>query len=132
MFTRKGVTSIPSVEALEGKTVIVMNRDAAYDYLVSSHLVDTDHMILVESLPDGLRLLASGKGDAAVMSKLVGLLIGRRLQLTNLGDSPTLIGAYRRPFSIALQHGDLATLELLTQGLNILQETGQHRELYTK
>ena len=131
-FTRKDSKRINSIEELKGQTVIVMKGDQAHDYLRSSGFVDSEHIILVDSLPEALRLLSSEKGDAALMPKLVGLTLMNDLNLTNLTQSPVVVESYNRPFSFTVKNGDLLLLERLNQGLSIVKNTGQYREIYDK
>ena len=131
-FTRKDVKRLNSMDDLKGRTVIVMKGDQAHDFLRSSDLVDSGHVILINSLPEALRLLSSGKADAALMPKLVGLTLINNLNLTNLTQSPVVVESYSRPFSFAVKKGNLLLLEQLNQGLNILKQTGQYREIYDK
>ena len=77
-------------------------------------------LVLVDSLPDALRTLAADKGDAALMPKLVGLIVMKKLNLSNLDPSPVIIDAYNRPFCFAVKEGNQALLERLIQGLSII------------
>ncbi len=131
-FTRKDSHKVRSVEDLRGKTIIVMNKDTAHDYLRSIGMTEQAKLILVDSLPEALRLLAAGKGDAALMPKLVGLLIIKNQGFVNLKQSPALIDVYNRPFSIAVKEGNQALLERLTQGLSIIKATGEYNTIYAK
>ncbi len=132
VFLRSGSQKIRSLNDLVGKTVIVMNKDAAHDYLLSSGMAARMNLVLIDSLPDALRALAAGKGDAALMPKLVGLLVIKKLNLTNLDPSPTVIEGYNRPFCFAVKDGNQALLERLSQGLSIIKSTGQYQEIYKK
>jgi two-component system cell cycle sensor histidine kinase/response regulator CckA len=132
IFHRSGDKSLGSLKDLSGKTVIVMNKDAAHDYLLMSGLSKTMRLQLVDSLPEALRQLASGKGDAAIMPKLVGIITLRKLNLSNIDPSPSVIDSYSRPFSFAVKEGDQALLERLNQGLGILKTTGQYDAIYKK
>ena len=131
-FTRKGASPIRSMADLTGKTIIVMESDQAHDYLRSLAAINAQQFILVVSLPEALRLLASGKGDTALMPKLVGLALIRDLNLTNLEPSPVVVEAYNRPFSFAVKDGNQAVLERLNQGMSIVKATGQYDEIYKK
>ena len=131
-FTRKGSKRINSMEELKGQTVIVMKGDQAHNYLLSSGFVDSEHIILIDSLPEALRLLSSEKGDAALMPELVGLTLTNDLNLTNLTQSPVVVESYNRPFCFAVKDGNLLLLEQLNQGLSIVKKTGQYREIYDK
>lgn len=129
-FTRKDASAIRSMDDLRGKTIIVMNGDQAHDYLRSIPSIKAEQFILVDSLPQALRLLASGTGDAALMPKLVGFLLMRDLSLTNLELSPVVVEAYSRPFSFAVREGNQVLLERLSQGLSIVKATGKYHDLY--
>ena len=132
IFHRSGDKSVGSLKDLSGKTVIVMNKDAAHDYLLSSGLSKTMRLQLVDSLPEALRQLSSGKGDAAIMPKLVGIITLKKLNLSNIDSSPAVIDKYTRPFSFAVKEGDQALLEQLNQGLGIIKTTGQYDAIYKK
>jgi len=131
-FTRKDGNRAKTIEDLTDKTVIVMKGDQAHDFLRSSRIVDAEHSILIDSLPEALRLLSSGKADAALMPKLVGLSMMNDLNLTNLTQSPVVVEFYNRPFSFAVKDGNLLLLERLGQGLSIVKQTGQYREIHDK
>lgn len=132
IFLNKGNSNLRSLKDLSGKTVIVMNNDAAHSYLLSSGLSKAMNLNVVDSLPEALQQLAAGKGDAAIMPKLVGMLTAKKLDLTGIETSPQLIDAYTRPFSFAVKDGNQALLERLSQGLNIIKSTGQYDVIYKK
>lgn len=131
-FTRKDTSPIRSMDDLPEKKILVMERDQAHDYLLSLTSIKSDQLVLVASLPEALRLLASGVGDTALMPKLVGLALIRDLKLTNLGPTPVVVEAYNRPFSFAVKNGNQAVLERLNQGISIVKATGQYDEIYKK
>ncbi|MCX6082783.1 MAG: PAS domain S-box protein [Chloroflexi bacterium] len=131
-FTRKNTGAILAMGDLQGKTIIVMKSDQAYDYLLSINSIKVEQLKLVDSLPEALRLLASGMGYTALMPKLVGLSLIKDLDLSNLDPSPAVVKSYTRPFSFTVRQGDLATLERLNQGLKIIKATGQYDQIYKK
>lgn len=130
-FTRKDAGTVSSIDDLEGKTIIVLKNDLAHSYLLSNGF-KKEQLIPVETLPEGLRLLASGKGDTAIMPKLVGLMFVKDLNLVNIDQSPVIVEAYNRPFSFAVRKGDQEVLERLNQGLIIVKATGQYDQIYQK
>ena len=93
IFFKKGTTGINSLKDLSGKTVIVTNNDLAHNYLLSSGLSKTMSIILAESGPDALKQLSAGKGDAAIMPKLIGLVTLKRLKMSGIETSPCLLTA---------------------------------------
>ncbi len=134
-FVRKGTKKLSSVTQLAklgDKSIILMKGDAAHNYLLSSGLVKTNQLILVDSLPAALRLLAAGTGDTAIMPNVVGIVNMKKLNLTNIETSPALVDAYNRPFSIAVKHGHQELLERLSQGLLIVKQTGDYAKIYEK
>ncbi len=131
-FVRQGALKISSLNDLKQKKIIVMKNDQAHDYLRSLDFISNDQLILISNLQDALRLLSSGKGDTALMPKLVGLIFIQRLNLTNLELAPIVVEAYNRPFSIAVKEGNQELLERLNQGLSIVKETQQYKEIYNK
>ncbi len=132
IFFKKEVKGIRSLNDLNGKTVIVTNNDAAHSYLLTSGLAKTMNISLSNSLPEALQQLAVGKGDAAIMPKLVGLVIAKNLNLTSIDISPEIIGDYSRPWCFAVRNGDQALLDRLNQGLNIIKNTGEYDAIYKK
>ena len=131
-FTRKDSPEIKSINDLRQKKIIVMKNDQAHDYLRSLDFITDDQLILTDDLQDSLRMLVTGKGDAALMPKLVGLIFIKKLNLTNLELAPLVIEEYKRPFSIAVTEGNQELLERFSQGLSILKETNQQKEIYEK
>jgi PAS domain S-box-containing protein len=131
-FTRKGSLEITSLNDLRQKKIIVMKNDQAHDYLSSLGYIRDEQLILTDDLQDALGMLAAGKGDTALMPKLVGLIFIRKLNLTNLALAPLVVEEYKRPFSIAVKEGNQDLLERFSQGLSILKETHQQKEIYEK
>jgi PAS domain S-box-containing protein len=132
IFFRKGTTGIRSLKDLSGKTVIVTNNDLAHDYLLSSGLSKTMNIVLVKSGPDALKQLAAEKGDAAIMPKLIGMVTAKKLNLVDIETSPQLIESYTRSWGFAVKAGNLALLERLNQGLNIIKSSGEYDAIYKK
>jgi PAS domain S-box-containing protein len=132
LFVRANGLRISSLNDLAGRTVIVMNKDAAHDFLLGLPVAGTIRLILVDSLPEGLRLLASGTGDAAIMPKLVGLLLVKKLGIKSVEESAVTIQSYKRPFSFAVKKENKTLLESLSQGLSLVEASGQYRDIYDK
>lgn len=132
IFIKKGSSKLSSLSDLFGKTVIVMNKDKAHNYLLSSGLSKKMRILIADSLPEALKQLAAGKGDAAIMPKLVGMIMVKNLNLTKIEPSPKIISEYNRPFCFAVKQGNQALLERLNQGLNIIKSTGQYDTIYKK
>jgi len=132
IFLKKGSTGLRTLNDLSGKTVIVMNKDIAHNYLLSNDLSKNMNLLPVDSLPDALKQLSAGKGDAAIMPKLVGIVTAKKLNLVDIETSSQLIDAYTRPFCFAVKDGNQALLERFNQGLNIIKSSGQYDAIYKK
>jgi len=132
LFFQKGKTRPNGLQDLKDKKVIVMKRDAAHDYLRSQNIIPDADLVPADNLPEALRFLALGKGDAALMPKLVGLLHMKRLGLKNLDNSPIGIEDYERSFSIAVRKGNTGLLAHLSEGLSVIKATGEYDSIYKK
>ncbi len=132
IFTRKGAARLRTLEELRGKIVIVLNNDIAHNFLLSKGIITADKFVPTVSATDQLRQLALGKGDAVVMPKLIGLLLIKKLGLTNIDSEPALVRDYTRPFSIAVKDGNKELLQHLSEGLNIVTATGEYERIYKK
>jgi polar amino acid transport system substrate-binding protein len=84
----------------------------------------------VGSLEDALRLLAIGDYEAALGGKLTGEYLLGRLQVDHLKtiDRPLLTQEY----GFAVRAGNREMLSLLTEGLALLKQSGQYRQIYNK
>jgi len=70
-FVRKGETSIQTESDFSRKPIIVLQADLAHDYAVSKGW--GKQPALVNTAAEGLNLLATGKHDAMLLSKLAGV-----------------------------------------------------------
>jgi PAS domain S-box-containing protein len=131
-FVRNNSSKISTLKDLQNKKIIIMRDDQAHDFLRSLEAMSTDQFILIETLPEALRTLAAGEGDTALMPKMVGLFLIKKLKLSNLELSPVVIEEYKRPFSFAVKKGNQELLERLSQGFNIVKETDQYNAIYKK
>ena len=104
-----------------------MRSDAAHHTLLERNF--REHLILVETIPAGLSLIASGRHDAFLCSKLIGTMVIKQHGLTNLEAGPP-IPDYKRVFSFAVKKGDLELLEKLNQGLLIIKTNREYDRIY--
>ena len=128
-FVRTGNPAIPNLEAAKGKEIVVMRSDAAHHELLELNF--QGHLIMVYNIPAGLSLLASGKHDAFLCSKLIGTMVIKSQGLKGLTAGPP-IPDYKRVFSFAVKKGDAELLEKLNQGLLIVKASGKYDQIYEK
>ena len=128
IFVRADGPRIASLEDLAGREVIVQTGAFMHDYLRAHDF--GARLVLVETEPDAMRLLASGKHDCAVVTRLSGRQMIRRHDLSNLVPSgPPLLPC---EYCLAVADGNTELVADLNEGLAILRETGRYDELYDK
>ena len=128
-FVREGDSPIPNIATARGKEIVVMRSDAAHHALQERNFQGT--MILVDTIPTGLKLISSGKHNAFLCSKLIGVLSIKEHRITGLTPGPP-IPDYKRVFSFAVKKGDTELLEMLNQGLLIIKSNGEYDRIYDK
>lgn len=128
-FVRKGDRAIPDINTAMGKEIVVMRSDAAHHELLERNF--QGRLITVETIPDGLALVASGQHDAFLCSKLIGILEIKEHGIRGLVSGPP-IPDYKRSFSFAVKKGNAELLEKLNQGLLIIKTNGEYERIYEK
>lgn len=128
-FVRKGNPSIKNIAQATGKEIVVMRSDAAEHELIERNF--QGRLTPVNTINEGLLLIASGKHDAFLCSKLIGTLEIKMKKIKNLSVGPP-IPDYKRVFSFAVKKGDTELLEKLNQGLLIIKTDGEYQRIYQK
>ncbi|OIN09115.1 transporter substrate-binding domain-containing protein [Oceanisphaera psychrotolerans] len=128
IFARKGEGQATDLAELRGKEVIVQRGGIMHDYLVHNNV--GARLILVDTHAVGLRLLAAGKHDYALVANLPGLYLGRELELSNLVPVGQPFNPQR--YGYAVKKGNEALLARFSEGLAILKNTGRHQQIYDK
>ncbi|MGE5894838.1 MAG: transporter substrate-binding domain-containing protein [bacterium] len=128
-FVRRGDHPIRSIEAAGGKEIVAMRSDAAHHALLERNF--QGRLVLVDTIPEGLSLISSGKHDAFLCSKLIGTMAIKKHGLKGLTAGPP-IPDYKRVFSFAVKKGDTELLEKLNQGLLIIKTKGEYDRIYEK
>ena len=129
IFVRKGETSIRSENDFAGKSIIVLSADLAHDYALSKGW--KKQLVLVNTAEEGLRLLASGKHDAMLLSKLTGMQTIQSTGLNNIEALKTKAG-FSQKFSFAVQKGQADLLHKINEGLAVTKANGVYNTIYEK
>ncbi|WP_224982989.1 PocR ligand-binding domain-containing protein [Geomonas agri] len=129
IFVRKGDSRIKSEADLAGKSIIVFKADLANEYAVSRGW--QKQLVLVNDAREGLQLLASGKHDAMLVSKLVGVQTLRELHIDNVRALDVKAG-YAQKFTFGVHKGESDLLAALNEGLALTKADGDYDELYQK
>ncbi|MCF8146748.1 MAG: PAS domain S-box protein [Deltaproteobacteria bacterium] len=126
---RKGEGDPPgSMPELEGKRIVLQRGDIIHDYLVKNEL--GEQVSLVETQEDVLRELAEGKYDCALAVRISSLYLIEEHGWRNLA-----LG--RHPFAsmeycYAVSNDRKALLAQLSEGLKVLDATGEFRRIQKK
>ena len=128
IFARRGTPGVDSLEGLRGKKVIVFRDGILNDTLVG--LGFGPELVLTDSPAEALRLLAAGRYDYAAVASLPGMYLIRELHLSNLVPVAKNIAAEK--YCYAVKKGNTELLTRFSEGLAILQQTGQYQAIYDK
>ena len=127
LFVREG-SSAEMEPSLKNKEIIVQRADIMHDYVRSRDL--GSKVVLVESQPEGLRLLASGRHDCFLGAEQQGMYILRKDDLENL---VTVGGPFlATPYGFAVPEGREDLLRHLNQGLQKIKASGRYQAIYDK
>lgn len=129
IFVRKGESRVHSEDDLSGKSIIVLKADLAHDYAISKGW--QKQLVLVESAAEGFRLLASGRHDALLLSKLVGMQTLNTLHISNI-EALGIKAGFAQKFSFAVRAGESGLLGRINEGLALSKSSGRYTELYDK
>jgi PAS domain S-box-containing protein len=128
IFARIHSPSVESIEDTRDREIIVMRGEAMHDYILKHRL--TDRILLTETPADALRLLASGKGDYALVAQMPGFYWIKELKLSNIMS----VGPSLEPFEncFAVRKGNNLLLSSFTEGLSIINQTGEYQKISEK
>lgn len=129
IFVRKGESRIRSEADLAGKSIIVFKSDLAHEYAVSNGW--QKQLVIVSTPQEGITLLASGRHDAMLLSKLVGMQTLRELNIKNVKALDVTTG-YSQKFSFGVHKGDSELLAKLNEGLALTKASGAYDDIYRK
>lgn len=127
IFVRNN-SKIQTLDDLKGKEIIVQKNDVMNDYVVENHI--TDKVITVENQEQAINLLASGKHDAALLSKLQAFYFMKSNKLTNV--KPVGAAMMLQDYCFAVKEGDVQLQTQLNEGLKILKTNGTYQKIYSK
>ncbi|MBN2601544.1 MAG: transporter substrate-binding domain-containing protein, partial [Candidatus Marinimicrobia bacterium] len=118
---------VRSKENLKNRTIVVQNGDIMHDYLLANKI--TNSIITVENAEDAVLLLSHGVYDCALLSKMQGDYFVHKYKLGNIRSLPDMFPPQEYCFAVK---NNPKLLNLLNEGLIILQSNGEHKALYQK
>jgi len=128
-FVRNRNPHIQNIAAAQGKEIVVMRSDAAHHAIVDRNF--QGNLVLVDTIPEGLSLVASGKHDAFLGPIMICTLTIKKHEIRGLTAGPS-IPDYKRVFSFGVKKGDMELVEKLNQGLMIVKTSGAYDRIYEK
>ncbi len=127
--TRKENGGLPStIDQLKGKSIVVQEGDIMHDFAVEQGL--TEHLALVDSQDLALEELAEGKHDCALVARMTALYLIQQHGYENLivGNASFLSPEY----CYAVPNGHGALIAQLSEGLKVVEATGEYRRIHEK
>jgi ABC-type amino acid transport substrate-binding protein len=128
-FVREGMAPIPSVTAAKGKQIVVMRSDVAHHKLLEYKF--QGEIITVNTISDGLNLIASGKYDAFLGPLLMGALAIKDQNIKHVTAGEP-VPDYLRIQAFAVKKGDMELLAKLNHGLETIKSNGEYNRIYNK
>lgn len=115
-----------TLAGLDGKQIVVQKRDIMHDVALEHGL--SERLTAVDSQEAALAALAGGHHDAALVSRMTALYWIERHGWENLviGRRPLLSPGY----GYAVPQNQKALLAQLSEGLKVLEETGEYQRIY--
>ncbi|HBA89957.1 MAG TPA: histidine kinase [Geobacter sp.] len=128
IFARKESKPVRTMAELRDKKVIVFQDGIMHERL--KQLGFSKDLILTPTPAEAMRLLASGKGDYAVVAMLPGMYLIRELRLSNVVPVAKAVVSQQYCYGVAKGNDEL--LSRFNEGLAILVKTGQYKEIYNR
>lgn len=128
-FVREGSPPIVSVAAAKGKEIVVMRSDVAHHKLLEYKFNGT--IIPVNTISDGLNLVASGKHDAFLGPLLMSTLAIKDQHIKGIVAGEP-VPDYLRIQAFAVKKGDYVLLAKLNHGLETIKSNGEYNRIYNK
>jgi two-component system sensor histidine kinase EvgS len=121
-------SEIESPQDARGRQVLVVKGVYAHDWLRKNDF--TDRIVAVDDPEDALRRLASGQYDCAVLIRLHGLDLLRRLGIANVKTVGPPVLTQKMGF--AVQAGNAELLAKLNEGLHLVHSRGEFDRIYRR
>ncbi|MBU1240512.1 transporter substrate-binding domain-containing protein, partial [Myxococcota bacterium] len=125
----KGKKPPVTVQDLKGLRLVVLRGDIMHEFVLE-HRLSGGKLTVVDSPAEAMRAVASGQQDCALIPRLTALFLMNKKKWTNLsvGKNSLLAPEY----GYAAMPGKHALLATFSEGLKILEKTGEYRRIQKK
>ncbi len=127
-FARKNGTKFTSVNDLQGKSILVQNRDIMHEKLLELGLVG--EVVPVANPIEALKTLSAGKHDFAATVRIMGYYVMREYNLNNIISVDTTF--HRLDYCFAVNKKDSLLLNELNKGIRAIKSKGVYNSIYDK
>lgn len=127
IFVREG-SDIYGLKDLRGKEIVVEKGDIMHDYALG--LGNSNMIITTDNQSEALSLIASGKHDAALISKLHGEFLINQYEISGVTTTGHPIES--RQYCIAASPNASSLLPSINEGLAIIKKNGKYDRIYKK
>ncbi|TIH18477.1 PAS domain S-box protein [Marinifilum sp. JC120] len=127
IFVRSG-SEIKRLEDLHDKEILVQRSDIMHEYALEHYPNAT--IIPVSDQAVALKVLSSGKHDAALLGKMQNLFRAAEEDFENL-DTTGADFAFSK-YCFAVRKGNAELLGRLNEGLNLIKKSGKYDQIYEK
>jgi len=117
-----------SIEELKGKRIVVQQGDIMHEFAIKNGL--SESLTLVATQEKALRGLAQGQYDCALVARIPAMYFIKQFGWENLtiGQHSILNAEY----CYAVPKNKKALLSQLSEGMKVLEESGEYRRIYEK
>lgn len=129
IFVRKNESSVNSESDLNDKSIIMIKDDVEASYATSRGW--DKQLVLVHTAEEGMRLLASGKHDAMLVNKVVGLQSLASNGINNIKALKVNAG-FTQKFAFAVHDGESDLLSKINEAFVITKANKTYDSIYEK
>jgi signal transduction histidine kinase len=130
VFTRAGARALKDLDEVSRLQLIVMRGDIGHEYASSKGWCD--RCILAETIPDAMRSLAAGNGDAVLVGRLIGMQVLQQHGIQGIAPQQIVLPGYVQKFAIAVHTDDIDLLADINEGLAIVKQNGVYERVYER
>ena len=119
---------IRDIDGISGKRVVVKEGGVAYDYLLETGIVVPDDIITLNDMSLGLKLIAEGGADVALIGNAMTRDIIARERLSGL----ELVKIDFRSYEFCMASANASLIRSVNNALNTIRADGTYDKIYYK